>query len=428
MIKQQNLAAKKSAAENHFNSDKFVSDSLNHNVYIEKNEVNQLVYKVEIIVGDFKPNEIKLKLKGKKLVVHAAKQSNKIKYELSSHANHQNELRHLIRDSDPKTPSKVSTVKEHEEFKREIILPSFVKPETIVSFLETYEDKSENTLLLEGEIDSDKLELEPTVIQNPVSNIAKQKSPVTPTPVKKQSNSEYYSNISEKTTTGFNSKMSSSNGGSSDSSSIDQMDEYAMENYSCGVLKYKFDLKDFESSDINISIKNKEILVVSASNSHTYDFYREIKLPKNSEIHNIRNCFDESIGILRIEIPLANKTSTDESLKDSQANKLTKEDNKKTTDDKYLELVFDLHDYKFDQIDVQKNEEDKNILIVKAVRITNEPNSYTNSSFQNNKNSSFTRKYILPDWVSNKNIKILEEKKLINGEKKNLLVLHIPFL
>ena len=425
MIKQQNFSTKKSEAETHFNSDKFLSDSLNHNVYIEKNEVNQLVYKVEIIVGDFKPNEIKLKLKGKKLVVHAAKQSNKIKYELT-HDNNQN---HLIRNTEPKTPSKVSTVKEHEEFKREIILPSFVKPETIVSFLETYEDKSENTLLLEGQIDSDKLELEPAFIQNSASFNSKQKSPASPTPIKKAS-SAYSSNISEKNTTDCSSKMSSSNGGSSDASSIDQMDEYGMENYSCGVLKYKFDLKDFESSDINISIKNKEILVVSASNSHTYDFYREIKLPKNSEIHNIRNCFDESIGILRIEIPLTSKTSTDESLSDSQASsKPTKDNNKKTNDDKYLELVFDLHDYKFDQIDVQKNEEEKNILVVKAVRGPNEAISYNNSnSFQNTTHSSFTRKYILPDWVSSKNIKILEEKKLVNGEKKNLLVLHIPFV
>ena len=86
-----------------------------------------------------------------------------------------------------------------------------------------------------------------------------------------------------------------------------------------------------------------------------------------------------------------------------------------------------MHDYQFDKIDVQKNENNKNILIVKAFRLNNLDVNIDDWSDINDKNSFF-RKYVLPDWVSPKNIKIFEEKKLINGEKKNLLILNLPFI
>ena len=50
---------------NYFKTD---SDNFSPEVYIEKNEDNQFVYKVEIKIGDFKPNDIRLRLKGKKLI------------------------------------------------------------------------------------------------------------------------------------------------------------------------------------------------------------------------------------------------------------------------------------------------------------------------------------------------------------------------
>jgi HSP20 family molecular chaperone IbpA len=168
--------------------------------------------------------------------------------------------------------------------------------------------------------------------------------------------------------------------------------------------------------------------VISASNGTIKDFYREIRLPKNSEIHNIRNCFDESVGILRIEIPLTKKKNQNNSdLNNLDEKNKSSRDKRTVNDDKYLELVFDLHDYQFDKIDVQKNENNKNILIVKAFRLNNLDANIDDWSDINDKNSFF-RKYVLPDWVSPKNIKIFEEKKLINGEKKNLLILNLPFI
>ena len=406
MIKQ-NFNKKSALDSDDFNTEKFLADHLHHEVYIEKNDENQLVYKVEILVGDFNPNEIKLKLKGTKLVIHALKQVNKIKYELRGETESNYDFKNFNNET---RPPKISNLREHEEFKREISLPNFVKAETIVSFLETYEDKSENTLILEGQIDPIKLDTETS--QNGIPKL-KYQSP-------QKNNKTVTNNVN---TNRKSSRNSSDN-------SIDQLEEFQMENNSSGVLKYKFDLKDFESNDINISIKNKEILLVSASNGINKDFYREVKLPKNSEIHNIRNCFDESIGLLRIEIPLATNKNQDPD--DSEVSKINS--NKNRNEDKYLELIFDLHDFKFDSINVQKNDENKNILIVKAIKLN--PSILNECINNNNKNSttdtinknSFVRKYILPDWVSTKNIKIHEEKKIINGDKKNLLILHIPFV
>jgi hypothetical protein len=93
------------------------------------------------------------------------------------------------------------------------------------------------------------------------------------------------------------------------------------------------------------------------------------------ELCNIRNCYDETYGTLRIEIPLISKEGD-----------LDSEDNKMNENDKYLELVFDLKDYKFEKIDFYKNKEKKNLLVVKAKK-----DSLSDSQFE--------RKYVLPGKI-----------------------------
>lgn len=72
--------------------------------------------------------------------------------------------------------------------------------------------------------------------------------------------------------------------------SIDQISDKRVENYSSnGCLKYKFELREFDSSNISISIRNKNILVVYANDSYMdmngkpalKEFNHEIKLPDN---------------------------------------------------------------------------------------------------------------------------------------------------
>lgn len=89
---------------------------------------------------------------------------------------------------------------------------------------------------------------------------------------------------------------------------------------------------------------------------------------------NIRNCYDETYGTLRIEIPLKSKKGTDANCENKPMN-----DN-----DKYLELMFDLKDFKFENVKFYKNKEMKNVLVVKASK---------DGDFDDN---MFERKYVLP--------------------------------
>lgn len=91
------------------------------------------------------------------------------------------------------------------------------------------------------------------------------------------------------------------------------------------------------------------------------------------ELCNIRNCYDETYGTLRIEIPLKSKKGTDANCEHKAMNE----------NDKYLELMFDLKDFKFENVEFYKNKEMKNVLVVKASK---------DRDFDN----MLERKYVLP--------------------------------
>ena len=190
-------------------------------------------------------------------------------------------------------------------------------------------------------------------------------------------------------------------------------------------LKYRFDLQNVESKNISITIKEKSTLEIRAfknvvdSNGHKSikEFNHEINLPEDVEIFNIKNCFDEEEGVLRIEIPTATKPLTKSSLKKNKVSECGQDaDNfsKLFSKDKYLELLFDLYDFKFENLQVYYDEvEKKKILLVRAYKFDR----------QLNKNRTQTRRFILPEWISDQNINILEDEANINNEIKNLLKL-----
>lgn len=71
-------------------------------------------------------------------------------------------------------------------------------------------------------------------------------------------------------------------------------------------LKYKFDLSNFESKDIEITIRDRTLLNVTAERTLIDEgtgqltkeyFNHDIQLPSNAEIYNIKNCFDENDGM-----------------------------------------------------------------------------------------------------------------------------------
>ena len=347
-------------------------NSLDHTVYIEKTNENKFKYKLKILVGSFVPTDFKLKLKGKNLLIRATREA--IKHDLQS----------LIRDDDDAEDEdeydydedyeENINLKEYEEFKREITLPDFVLTNSIICYLEVYED-NQNFLYIEALVD-DSADFN-SMTHYQTKQQQRQQSPVMQACPRRSIRKD------KKTF-----------------KSIDQLNEKRVENYSSnGCLKYKFELKEFESNNVSISIKNQNILVVYAfttylnlhGNPALKEFSKEIPLPDNIELCNIRNCFDESAGTLRIEIPLIfNKSNNNEFNETVDTNHNNNNNNHDHENEKYLELIFDLKNFKFENASFIRNEEDKNVLIVKASKINLVKNK--NSSC----NNPFIRKYVLP--------------------------------
>ncbi|RNA40427.1 heat shock beta-11-like [Brachionus plicatilis] len=247
--------------------------------------------------------------------------------------------------------------REVENFRREITVPAFVDTQTLTCFLETYEN-DKNLLIVEAYLRPD---------CNAVQN------------------------------------------GSSLRDKIRQLHK------NNGFLNYKFDLSDYDPQNISISVRNKSVLVVNAfkkiydSNGKPIiqEFNHELNLPEKVEFHNIRNCLDESDGVLRIEIPVPDKdlANNNEYLKKKKISS--------DAGDKYLELMFDLLEFKFDGINVYKNSSNKRVLEVRAVKDLNKP---------------YVRKYILPDWVKSENLKILQEQKYVDDKCANLFKCFVFFI
>lgn len=360
-------------------TDEFLVNKLDHSILIEK-VGNQFKYILKISVGPFVPTNFKLKLKNKSLLIKAS--------------------RELVKSQHKQENEYISNLREFEEFKREINLPDFVQTNTLTCYLEVYED-SNNYLFVEGLIaESTSI----NVLNSYIKARNESQKDVTHTLSKPTLSNKIRTKLHDCSTK--NAKVFKS---------IDEIKEKRVENYSTSrCLKYKFELRDFDSNNINISIRNKSILVVYAYETYLdlngkpaiRDFNHEINLPKNIELCNIRNCYDETYGTLRIEIPLTSKKTAETNYENKQLN-----DN-----DKYLELMFDLKDFKYENIEFYKNKEMKNVLVVKA-------------SKENDLNDSmFERKYVLPDWVGTENLKIFEETTQKDGIRKNLLVLNLPFV
>ena len=357
-------------------------NSLDHTVYIEKTNENKYKYKLKILVGSFIPTDFKLKLKGKNLLIRATREA--IKHDLQSLRDDDNQDEDEDEEEEynyDEDYEKNINLKEYEEFKRELTLPDFVLTNSIICYLEVYED-NQNFLYIEALVDDSADFNSMTHYQ---TKQQRQQSPGMQ-PYSRRSNC---TNQSLRKRSTLDKKTFQS---------IDQLNEKRVENYSSnGCLKYKFELKEFESNNVSISIKNQNILVVYAFTTYLdlngkpalKEFNKEIPLPDNIELCNIRNCFDESVGTLRIEIPLIFNKSNNNAFNQTVDVNHNNDDHE---NEKYLELIFDLKDFKFESASFIRNEEDKNVLIVKASKINLLKN-------KNSCSSPFIRKYVLPGKI-----------------------------
>ena len=318
-----------------------------HRTYLEKivDSQNRVEYKfkTEFLADDFRPNEIKLKLNGATLTVEAIKEIKTCKS-----ANALNTISNDV--------SFFSNFKESEKFKREIDLPPFLDLATLNCYLETYQ-RAESVLLIEALIDKCSelyRQLNETKCDSPTAS-EKERVFDIQSPPEIKPRSKMNGNCNRSTTTAPAASNSE-------------------------FLKFKFDLKGYDSNKIILSIRNKSGLHISAS-KHVVDsngelkqeqFEHEINLPGNAEIYNIRNCFDESDGVLRIEIPFSKEVTNNQynlntnSGSDKSAHCSTSSAcpaspsmkniascetfNNNAKNEKYLELTFDLYDFKFDDV------------------------------------------------------------------------------
>ena len=106
---------------------KSLSDTLKHRVSIDKHATtNQHLYKIEILVPHFQPNDIQVKLNEKKLNIQA---------------------RRFV----PNSAKNVGNLRESEFFERDIELPDFILIHTANCYLEQYKNE-QNILVIEAVI------------------------------------------------------------------------------------------------------------------------------------------------------------------------------------------------------------------------------------------------------------------------------------
>lgn len=134
------------------------SDTIQHRSYIEKSSdgSSDFKYKCEFLVGHFAPNDFKIKLRGSQLTVEATHQTGPEK------TPQQLDLENFYYDNDA-TYALGSLGKKSEKFVREIEVPKFVDTDSLICYLETYED-FQNVLVVEGAVDRRYVDADPTLL------------------------------------------------------------------------------------------------------------------------------------------------------------------------------------------------------------------------------------------------------------------------
>jgi len=372
------------------------------------NHQNGLKFRCEILVGNFEPEHISVQL---------------------------NELHELTVEArkEPKLNGKSnSPLNNIGYFKRTIKLPAHALPETVTCFLE--HEKDSNLLTVEALLKDD-------VIIN--------------------DSSEQRNNHREPSFHRSHTDSTSTYSGKSDPIDNENVHPRYSRFKSKGFLRYKFDLKEYDSDDITISVRDRKVLEVLAKKqeidsnglSNTNQFKHEISLPDNVELHKIKNCFDENDGTLSLEIPLkhsndrinSNSSSRKHSFlnksnSNSHLNQIDDNNNKQTRNkasskihvnessgqsengnndpynNKYLEMTFNLFDLSFENCEVYKNEENRNVLLIKAIKKSDSYEKLVN------------RQYYLPDWVALDRVNAFKETNLTNNKMKNIVKIQLPII
>ncbi|CAF0956527.1 unnamed protein product [Didymodactylos carnosus] len=376
--------------------------------FIEEDYDGRKKYKIQFDIGEFKPEELNVKVEGRLLIVKGDRQV------------------------------KVGNATESKQFNRELTLPEFVEVKALQSYLS----------------DDGKLTLEAPVIMDRVygSNVSqlehRQASPGkivdttfiggrqpisssfgsgglgtggnTQSSYSSTSSSSYRqeggtglgntsfhrsSPLRDHITSTTSSTSSTLGGGSSllnnqaptTYSTITSRPDYTISDRGDGTktVSYKFNLGEFAPEDIAIQV-NDTMLKITAireerdnHNSYFREFKREID---GAEAKKLTNTLG-SDGILSIQIPVRDYRPPPTPIQSNQFN-LGSENDSYSLGDQQLKLTFDLSGYKPEDVNVKVNE---NVLKVQAIHIDNTRGKQINREY--------VRQYVLPDSVDIDNLR-----------------------
>ncbi|CAF3322663.1 unnamed protein product [Rotaria socialis] len=377
-----------------------------HRSYIEEDNDGKKKYKIQFEIGEFRPEELNVKVEGRTLIVKGDRQL------------------------------KAGNATESKQFNRELTLPEFIDVKTLQSYL-----SDDGMLTMEAPVILDRFYNNPGSSaltssnpsrfvdtsfiggRQPLSNFVhgnnhtnsysstssassfRQDAPILRETGSFTRNSPlrdpYPSTSSTSTLVGGG---GISNNNNQSSATFISTKNYSTNDRNDGAknVTYTFDLNQFAPEDISIQVNDTMLKVAAVKQerdgrgSTHREFRREIGLPDGADPKNLTNTLSND-GILTINIPVRDyRPPLTPTYQTQQFNLPTNINTKDScaVADQQLKLTFDLNGYKPDDVTVKVND---NVLKVQA--------SHVENSGSNQINREYMREYVLPDWIDVDNLR-----------------------
>jgi HSP20 family molecular chaperone IbpA len=368
-----------------------------HKSFVEDTRDGKKVYKVEFEVGDFKENELLIKTQGNLLIIKGDREI------------------------------KVGGTTETKTFNREITIPDYINTNNLNAFL------TGTTLTVEAPINNDAYYQRRSDLNSASSTPASARFNSEPAVTLNDNYSPLgtikSSKIQQASTSHYSSsKTSPSHPNASYLISLQPPEATGYQNYYSkddNSTTYKFDLKEFNQTDIHLSITENRVLEIKASREindttgKTYrEFKREIQLDQNADLNSISNVLS-SDGVLTLKIPY--KQPLNSKLPINKKLSLTTNDSLKTdlnnnnadnnsynnfqehfskVDGKLIKLTYDLKDYEPENLKIVLTPTNE-LKISAHINEANKSGSQSETKIQ----KQCFRQYNLPSYIQPEQMK-----------------------
>ena len=292
-----------------------LASQASHKSFIEEDDHGKKKYKMTFEIGDFKPQEIQVKTEGRQLIVKG--------------------------DREYKAGSAV----ESKQFNREITLPDFIEPTSVISFL------SDGVLTIEAPVMVERLEYPQSSFSSNTSNVstsALRNSPFRDNASPSRSiftssnGNNNTSNLRSSSSTATNNNLMNNSATSLASHStfntplyndlptnpIVQLNTNNSSSMGSQPAIYKFNMSEFRPEDISITVTDTSLKIHAVREENdargggkSYrEFKREIGLPQGADVKRLKNSL-QSDGTLYIEIPVQDNSTFRPPLSPTEINK-----------------------------------------------------------------------------------------------------------